>query len=57
LDVDDIWNRRIEAKLLCLKELSIEEDRTGIVIFVNLEWKTENIACRQEKTCFKTDFE
>jgi len=52
LDVEDIWNRGIETKLLCLKELFIEEARKGIVFFIDLELKVENIACRQAKTCF-----
>ena len=56
LDVEDIWNRGIEAKLLCLKELSKEEARKGIVSFIDLELKAENIACRQGKTCFEIRF-
>ena len=50
--MDDIWNRGIEAKLLCLKELSREEVRKGIVLFMNLELKNENIACKRTKIYF-----
>ena len=49
LDVEDIWNRGIEAKLLCLNELSGEEVRKGIVLIMNLKLKTENITCKRAK--------
>lgn len=49
LDVED---RGIEAKLLCLKELSKEEARKGIVFVKNLRFKTKNVVCSSEKTRF-----
>jgi len=51
LDVDEIWNKGIEVKLLCLKEISKEGARKGIVFFIDLE-----LTCRHGKTYFKIRF-
>ena len=51
--MDDTWNRGIEEKLLCLKELSREQVRKGLVFFMNLKMKTKNVGCRQAKTRFR----